>query len=85
MDNGYACSWAFQSFLAARVEIHGGVALEVNHALSVYDVLPMQYIAMAVHHDLNTRMVRRGCPLSGKWYIHFTVFGTEAITNGTIV
>jgi hypothetical protein len=85
MDNGNACSWAFQAFLATRVEIHGGVALEVNHALSVYDVLPVQYIAMTVHHGLDTRVVRRGCSLFGKRHIHFPVFGTEAITNGTIV
>jgi hypothetical protein len=33
----------------------------------VYDVLPLHDIAMAVHHDLDTRVVRRGRPLSGKW------------------
>jgi hypothetical protein len=54
------------------------IALEVNHPLSVYDVLPLHDIAMAVHHDLDTRVVRRGRPLSGKWQIHSPVFGTEA-------
>jgi len=84
MDDGDACSWAFRSLLATRVEIHGGVAREVNYSLSVCDVLPLQDIAMAVHHGLDTRVVRRGRPLSGKWQIHFPVFGTETIGKGTI-
>jgi hypothetical protein len=44
----------------------------------VNDVLPLQDIAMAVRHNLDTRVMRRGRPFPGKWQIQFPVFGTEA-------
>jgi hypothetical protein len=65
--------------------IHGSVAFEINQAVSVYDVLPVQHIAMAVYHNMDTCVLRGFSPLPGKWQIHFPVFCTEAITYWAIV